>query len=125
MGYLAVQIAKHLGAEVFATISSPEKAEMAKSFGADHCVNYRETDFAEEVLKLTDGAGVDAVFDTIGGPVFAASFPCTAVYGNVTTLDEISCSQEEIELAKLRNLGLDFELVLTPMLLDMHEARQW
>ena len=125
VGYLAVQIAKHLGAEVFATISSPEKAELAKSFGADHCVNYRETNFADEVLKLTDGEGVDVVLDTIGGPVFASSFPCTKVYGNVTTLDEIPCTQEEIELAKLRNLSLDFELVLTPMLLDMHETRQW
>jgi NADPH:quinone reductase len=124
VGYLAVQIAKHLGAEVFTTISSAEKAQLAKSFGADHCINYREGDFAQEVLKLTAEVGVDAVFDTIGGPVFAASFPCTAVYGCVTTLDEIPCSQEEIELAKLRNLGLNFELVLTPMLLNMHEARQ-
>ena len=125
VGYLAVQIAKHLGAEVFVTISSPEKAELAKSFGADHCINYKQVDFAEEVLKLTNGVGVDAVFATIGGPVFAASFPCTAVYGSVTTLDEIPCTQEQIELAKLRNLGLNFELVLTPMLLGMPEARQW
>jgi NADPH2:quinone reductase len=125
VGYLGVQIAKYLGAEVYTTISSPEKAKTAKSFGADHCINYRETDFAKEVLKLTGGAGVDVVFDTIGGPVFAASFPCTAVYGSVTTLDEIPCTQEQIELAKLRNLGLNFELVLTPMLLKMHEIRQW
>jgi NADPH2:quinone reductase len=125
VGYLAVQIAKHLGAEVYATVSSQEKAQLATSFGADHCINYKEVDFAEEVLKLTDGEGVDVVFDTIGGPVFAASFPCTAVYGTVTTLDEIPCTQDQIELAKLRNLGLRFELVLTPMLLKMHETRRW
>jgi NADPH2:quinone reductase len=125
VGYLGVQIAKHLGAEVYTTISSPEKAQLAKTFGADHCINYQEVDFAEEVLKLTGGVGVNAVFDTIGGPVFAASFSCTAVYGNVTTLDEIPCTQEQIELAKLRNLGLNFELVLTPMLLKMHEVRRW
>jgi NADPH2:quinone reductase len=115
VGYIAVQIAKHLGATVYTTVSSPEKAEFATSLGADYCINYKEEDFAEAVMNLTDGQGVDKVFDVIGGPVFAASFAATKIYGHVVTLAEISISQEQAELAKLRNLTISYELMLSPM----------
>ncbi len=123
VGYIAVQIAKQAGATVFTTISSPEKAELAKSLGADHCINYKAEDFAEAVLNLTDGQGVDVVFDVIGGPVFAASFPAAKIYGDVVTLDEIDISKDQAGLAKLRNLSLSYELMLTPMHFKMHDAR--
>ena len=123
VGYIAVQIAKHLGATVYTTVSSPEKAEFANSLGADYCINYKEEDFAEAVMKLTDGQGVDKVFDVIGGPVFAASFAATKIYGHVVTLAEISINQKQAELAKLRNLTLSYELMLTPMHFKMHQAR--
>ncbi|MEW5956284.1 MAG: zinc-dependent alcohol dehydrogenase family protein [Chloroflexota bacterium] len=123
VGYIAVQIAKHLGATVFTTVSSPEKAEFAASLGADHCINYKEEDFAEAVMSLTSGQGVDKVFDVIGGPVFAASFAATRIYGHVVTLDEISINQEQAKLAKLRNLTLSYELMLTPMHFKIHQAR--
>ncbi len=123
VGYIALQIAKHLGATVYTTVSSPEKAEFAASLGADYCINYKEEDFAEAVMKLTDGQGVDKVFDVIGGPVFAASFAATKIYGHVVTLDEISLDKEQAGLAKLRNLSLSYELMLTPMHFKMHQAR--
>jgi len=123
VGYIAVQIAKHLGATVYTTVSSPEKAEFATSLGADYCINYKEEDFAEAVMNLTDGQGVDKVFDVIGGPVFAASFAATKIYGHVVTLAEICINQKQAELAKLRNLTLSYELMLTPMHFKMHQAR--
>ena len=123
VGYIAIQIAKHLGATVYTTVSSPDKAEFATSLGADYCINYKEEDFAEAVMKLTDGQGVDKVFDVIGGPVFAASFAATKIYGHVVTLAEISINQKQAELAKLRNLTLSYELMLTPMHFKMHQAR--
>ena len=52
VGQLLVQIAKHLGARVLATVGSPEKAKLARSRGADHCILYRETDFREEAMRL-------------------------------------------------------------------------
>ena len=91
--------------------------------GADHCINYKEEDFVEAVLNLTDGKGVDVVFDVIGGQVFADSFPATKIYGHVVTLDEINFSKEEAGVAKLRNLSLSYELMLTPMHFKMHSAR--
>ena len=123
VGYIAIQIAKSAGATVFTTISSEEKAEFARSIGADHCINYREENFVEKTLELTDGEGVSVVFDVIGGQVFADSFPATKIFGHVVTLDEINFSKEEAGAAKLRNLSLSYELMLTPMHFKMHDAR--
>ncbi len=123
VGYIALQIAKNIGAEVFTTISSPEKAEFAKSLGADYCLNYKEADFADAVMKLTDGEGVDLVFDTVGKETFPASFAATKIYGHVVTLSEDLCDQEAIELAKLRNLTVSYELMLSPMHFKMHQVR--
>jgi len=123
VGYIAIQIAKQAGATVITTISSPEKADFAKSIGADHCINYKEDNVVESVLNLTDGKGVDMVFDVIGGQLFADSFPATKIYGHVVTLDEINFSKDEAGAAKLRNLSLSYELMLTPMHFKMHDAR--
>jgi hypothetical protein len=74
-------------------------------------------------LYLTGGKGVDVVFDVVGGHVFADSFPATKVYGHVVTLDEINFSKKDAGVAKLRNLSLSYELMLTPIHFKMHEAR--
>ena len=123
VGYIAIQIAKQAGATVITTISSPEKAEFVRLLGADHCINYKEENFVDRAIELTNGKGVDVVFDTVGGQVFADSFPAVKVYGHVVTLDEINFSKEEVKIAKLRNLALSYELMLTPMHFKMHEAR--
>lgn len=123
VGHMAVQIAKNAGATVFTTISSAEKAEFARSIGADHCINYKEENFVDSVLELTGGKGVAVVFDIVGGQVFADSFRATRIFGHVVTLDEINFSKDEAGVAKLRNLSLSYELMLTPMHFKMHRAR--
>jgi NADPH2:quinone reductase len=123
VGYIAIQIAKNAGATVITTISNLEKAEFSRSIGADHCINYQEENFVEKVLHLTGGEGADVVFDVVGGQVFADSFSATKVYGHVVTLDEINFSKNEAKVAKLRNLSLSYELMLTPMHFKMHDAR--
>lgn len=123
VGYMAVQMANNTGAEVYTTVSSPEKADFAKSLGADHCLNYIEENFVEAVLRLTDGAGVDLVFDTVGKETFPASFGATKIYGHVVTLSEDLCDQAAIKLAKLRNLTVSYELMLSPMHFKLHQAR--
>lgn len=123
VGHLAIQLAKSLQARVAVTVSSPEKAELAKSLGADHCINYTKTDFAQAILDWTDGIGVDVVFDTVGGDTFCRSIAATKIYGKVVTLLESPCDINAIKVAKLRNLSLIYELMLTPMLYKMHQAR--
>ena len=73
VGQLLVQCAKRRGATVIATVGSAEKAQIAKARGADHVILYRETDFREEVMRLTGGRGVDVVYDAIGKDTIARS----------------------------------------------------
>ena len=81
VGLAAVQIAKQIGAEVFATAGTEEKLSLAGKFGADHLLNYRDADFESEIRKITDGYGVDVVMDSVGGEVFKKSWHLLAQMG--------------------------------------------
>lgn len=121
VGHVAVQLAKLRDARVLATVGSAEKAELAKNWGADAAIDYRQEDFAQRVNELTDGQGADLVIDTVGPDVFRHSIDCTAHFGDlVTLLDPGNISLQE---ARMRNLRIGFELMLTPMLRNLHEAR--
>lgn len=78
VGLAAVEIGKILGATVIATASTSAKLAAAADHGADHLINYTEQDFRDEVLRITQGRGVDAVYDPVGGDVFAQSLRCMA-----------------------------------------------
>ena len=66
VGRLLIQMAKQLGATVITTVSTEQKADMARSVGADHVVLYTAQDFREETMRITDGRGVDVVYDSVG-----------------------------------------------------------
>lgn len=68
VGSSLIQMAKRHGAKVIAVASTDEKLEFCKQLGADHTINYRTTDYVEEVQKLTDKKGVDVVFNGVAGP---------------------------------------------------------
>jgi NADPH2:quinone reductase len=72
-GGLTVQMAKMLGARVFGTVSTEEKARIAREHGADEVIRYTEQDFEAEVKRLTDGRGVDVVYDSVGKTTFDKS----------------------------------------------------
>jgi NADPH2:quinone reductase len=76
VGLIAVQWAKLLGLRVIGTVSTLEKAAIAKSHGCDEVIFYRQEDVAARVLDLTGGMGVTTVFDTVGKDTFAASLKC-------------------------------------------------
>ena len=78
VGIAAIEIGKILGATVIATAGSAEKLEIARAHGADHTINYRADEFRNKVLALTEGRGVDAVYDPVGGEVFLQSLRCMA-----------------------------------------------
>ncbi|SJZ32902.1 NADPH2:quinone reductase [Enhydrobacter aerosaccus] len=83
VGMAAVEIGKILGATVIATAGGARKADFAKAHGADHVIDYRATDFRDEVLRLTNGRGVDRIYDPVGGDVFTQSLRCLAVEGRI------------------------------------------
>jgi NADPH2:quinone reductase len=81
VGLLLVQIAKLQGATVIATAGGAEKVELARGAGADHVIDYRDVDFAPEVMRLTNGAGVAAVYDSVGRDTFDRSLSVLAKRG--------------------------------------------
>lgn len=81
VGIAALQIAKHLGAEIFATVGSAEKMQIARAQGADVVINYREEKFAEVIRKQTDGIGVDVILDSVGGKVMKEGWKLLAPMG--------------------------------------------
>jgi len=81
VGIAATQMAKHLGAEIFATASTSEKLEIARSHGAMHLINYQKEDFEEIILKKTNGYGIDVVLDSVGGKVFKKGWKILAPMG--------------------------------------------
>lgn len=83
VGLTAVEIAKKLGATVIATAGGAEKLAVARDYGADHLIDYREEDIRARVKQLTDGRGVDAVFDPVGGSAFDASLRATVQRGRI------------------------------------------
>ena len=73
VGLLLVQMAHHLGARVIGTVSSEEKAKLAREAGADEVIPYTKTDFEAETKRLTGGKGVDVVYDSVGKATFDKS----------------------------------------------------
>ena len=90
VGHQLIQLAKENGARVLATTSSQKKAETIQKFGADHVILYREQDFTEAVLKLTNGEGVDVVFDSVGKTTIEGSINCTKFLGTVALFGDAS-----------------------------------
>lgn len=73
VGLIVSQWAKLLGLNVIGTVSTEAKAEVARAHGCDHCINYSHEDVAKRVRELTDGVGVNVVFDSVGKNTFAGS----------------------------------------------------
>ncbi len=86
VGHVGVQLAKVKGARVAATVSSDDKAEIARGLGADDIINYRNESVDTYVQRLTDGRGFDAVYDTVSGPVFGQSLNATRIRGRIVTV---------------------------------------
>ena len=89
-GRLLVQIAKRRGAEVVATAGTAEKVDLARSAGADHVVNYSETDLVEGVEAAIGPNALDVVFDGVGAAVFDASLELLKVRGMMVTFGNAS-----------------------------------
>ncbi len=122
VGHVAIQLARHRGARVLTTVGSAENAQWVAALGADEAILYHEQDFVAAVAELTGGRGVDVVLDSVGGETFRDSIRAMAHYGDLVTLLDPGTGIDWKE-ARNRNLRIGFELMLTPMLADLPEAR--
>ncbi len=89
-GLALVQIAKIIGATVIGTVSTDEKAQLAKEHGADHTILYTQTDFVSEVKRLTNNEGVPVVYDSVGSSTFHKSLDCLRPRGMMVSFGQSS-----------------------------------
>jgi NADPH:quinone reductase-like Zn-dependent oxidoreductase len=116
IGSAALQVARLAGATIFATASSEQKLQRAKALGAHHLINYSEENFAERVLELTGGKGVDVIMEHVGGEVFTRSLECLkrdgvivtagAHAGEVVPLDIIPFFRRQLRLSGSKNASV-------------------
>lgn len=86
VGLAAVELGRHLGARVIATVGSDEKMAIVKQYGAEEVINHVKDDFRERVKELTGGRGADVICDPVGGDVFDQSVRCIAWNGRLLVI---------------------------------------
>jgi NADPH:quinone reductase len=86
IGTTALMLGREFGARMIATAGSDEKCAECKRLGAEHAINYREQDFAEEVRRITDGRGVDVVLDMVGAPYMPRNLKILAMDGRLVLI---------------------------------------
>ena len=103
VGSMGIQIAKMMGARVITTAGSDWKLEKARELGADEAINYRETkNFSQTIKELTDGKGVDLVFDCVGADVWEESLQCLKPGGRLVITGVTSGARVNMDLSILQ-----------------------
>lgn len=93
VGLAAIQIAQHVGAEIFATAGSEAKRDYLRSLGVRHVLNSRTLDFAEEIRELTDREGIDVVLNSLPGEAIGKSLELLRAYGRFLEIGKIDIYQ--------------------------------
>ena len=121
VGLIACQWAKYLGATVIGTVGSQEKAELAKAHGCHYPILYREEDFVSRVKEITQGKGVDVVYDSVGQATFMKSLDCLRALGMMVSFGQSSGPIPPFDLA---TLGAKGSLFLTRPSLMVYTAKR-
>ncbi len=105
VGLLLTQMAKRRGATVYGTVSTAEKAELALASGLDEVIRYAESDFADEIDRLTNGCGVDVVYDSVGKDTFDRSMACLRPRGHLVLFGQSSGAVPPVDPQRLNSGG--------------------
>ena len=122
VGLIACQWAKHLGATVIGTVSTDEKAALAKANGCDHPIVYTREDFQARVLELTGGRKLPVVYDSVGRDTFMKSLDCLAPLGMMVLFGQASGPVAPLDLGVLAQKGSLF--VTRPTLFSYTAKRE-
>ena len=106
VGTAAVQIGKLLRIETYGTASSAEKLERVAKLGLDHGINYREVDYEQRIHELTNGEGVDAVFEMLGGEHTAKSLRCCRKFGRVIIYGTATGERQKFDVGTMMSRSL-------------------
>jgi NADPH2:quinone reductase len=121
VGLLLTQMAKRAGAVVIATVSTSEKAGLAREAGADEVIIYTQSKFDEEVLRITKGTGLDVVYDGVGKSTFEQSLKCLRRRGLLALYGAASGPVPPFDLLRLSTMGSLF--ITRPISLDYIRTR--
>ena len=121
VGLIACQWAKHLGATVIGTVGNMDKAELARAHGCDHVILYKEQDFLEEVRRITDGAMLPVVYDSVGRDTFDRSLDCLRPFGTMVLFGQSSGKVPPFDVGVLAAKG---SLFLTRPTLVTYTAKR-
>jgi NADPH:quinone reductase len=108
VGLLLIQIAKMIGARIIGTVSTEEKEALARDAGADHVIRYDIRDFEAEVKNITQGRGVDVVYDSVGRVTFDKSLNCLKRRGMMVLFGQSSGPVPPVDLTILNAMGSIF-----------------
>ncbi len=122
VGLLFCQWVKTVGATIIGTVSSDEKGQLAKKFGCDYVINYKNENFQKEVNKITDKKGVSVVYDGVGKNTFHESLKCLSKKGLMVSFGNASGPAPDLNVSSLGPLGSLF--VTRPTLLDYTNNRK-
>lgn len=111
MGHLLCPWARHLGAVVIGTVSTEEKAQVARDLGCHHTINYSKGDFVDEVRAITGGEGVHVVYESIGKTTLRQSLKCLRLRGMCAAYGHASGIAEPIDI--VNELGVPGSLFIT------------
>jgi NADPH2:quinone reductase len=106
VGTAAVQIGKRLDIETYGTASSDEKLERVAQLGLDHGINYRDADYEQRIRALTNGEGVDAVFEMLGGEHTAKSLRCCREFGRVIIYGTATGERQKFDVGAMMSRSL-------------------
>lgn len=101
IGTTAIRLAHALGSTVYATVSSAQKAEICRSLGATEAINYHDENFADRLLELTGGRGVDVILDMRAGPFFADNMRAIAERGRIVHIASLAGRQVTLDIPTL------------------------
>lgn len=122
VGLLLTQMASQLGARVIATVSTEEKAKLAKEAGAHEVILYTQTDFQQETMRLTNGHGVDVVYDSVGKDTFEKSLASLRPRGLMALYGASSGAVPPFDLIRLSSMGSLF--ITRPSMTAYLQTRQ-
>jgi NADPH2:quinone reductase len=124
VGHMSVQIARLAGARVATTVTAGRKTDLARSLGADLCIDYQHEDVGAKLRDWTGMDGADVVHDTVGGKTFTACFSLVRPYGDLVSNVESRWEDEAITAMQQRNLRVSFTWMPAPSVFGWPDHRQ-
>lgn len=108
IGITAIQFAKAFGAKVITTVGNSDKAQRCQSLGADVVIEYKEQDFEEVVLKLTNKLGIEVILDMVGGPYIQKNINCLALDGRLLQVAFLKGSKAQLDVNAIMRKRLTY-----------------